>query len=41
MFGEGAATITEGQRVLPERTLATGYVFRHPDLDEALHSLLG
>jgi uncharacterized protein (TIGR01777 family) len=42
MFGsEGAATITEGQRVLPERTLATGYVFRHPDLDEALRSLIG
>jgi uncharacterized protein (TIGR01777 family) len=42
MFGgEGAATITEGQRVLPERTLATGYVFRRPDLDEALRSLIG
>ena len=41
MLGEGAAAVTEGQRVLPERTLATGYVFRHPDLDEALRSLVG
>ena len=41
MLGEGAGTITDGQRVLPERTVATGYAFRHPDLDEALRSLLG
>ncbi len=41
MFGEGSTAVTEGQRVLPERTLATGYVFRHPELDEALRSLLG
>jgi uncharacterized protein (TIGR01777 family) len=40
MLGEGAVAITEGQRVLPERTLATGYVFRHPELDEALGSLV-
>jgi uncharacterized protein (TIGR01777 family) len=40
MLGEGAFAVTEGQRVLPERTLATGYVFRHPELDEALRSLL-
>ncbi len=40
IFGEGAFILTEGQRVLPERTLAEGYVFRHPELDEALRSLL-
>jgi len=40
MLGEGAAAVTEGQRVLPERTLATGYVFRHPELAEALRSLV-
>jgi len=40
MFGEGALMINEGQRVLPERTMATGYVFAHPDLDEALRALL-
>ena len=33
--------LNEGQRVLPERTLASGYVFRHLDLDEALQSLVG
>jgi uncharacterized protein (TIGR01777 family) len=41
MLGEGEVAITEGQRVLPERTIATGYVFRHPKLNEALRSLLG
>jgi len=40
LFGEGALMLNEGQRVLPERTVATGYVFSHPDLDEALKSLL-
>ncbi|GAC1616462.1 MAG: TIGR01777 family oxidoreductase [Candidatus Elarobacter sp.] len=40
LLGEGAMVITEGQRVLPERTLATGYAFRHPELDETLESLL-
>ncbi|MDB5072910.1 MAG: hypothetical protein JWM87_4021 [Candidatus Eremiobacteraeota bacterium] len=40
MLGEGGYILTEGQRVLPERTLGEGYAFRHPDLDEALKSLL-
>ncbi|MBV8369834.1 MAG: TIGR01777 family oxidoreductase [Candidatus Eremiobacteraeota bacterium] len=41
MFGQGAFMLNEGQRVVPQRTQASGYVFRHPDLDEALRSLLG
>ena len=41
LLGEGAEAVTEGQRVLPERTKATGYVFRHAGLDEALRSLVG
>jgi uncharacterized protein (TIGR01777 family) len=41
LFGEGALMLNEGQRVLPQRTAATGYVFRHPELDEALASLVG
>ena len=41
LFGEGALMLNEGQRVVPERTQASGYVFRHPVLDEALDSLLG
>lgn len=40
LFGEGALILTEGQRVLPERTLASGYHFRYPELDPALRSLL-
>ncbi len=41
LFGEGAMMLNEGQRVVPQRTLASGYVFRHPELGEALASLLG
>lgn len=40
MLGEGAAVITEGQRVLPERTVATGYRFQYPALGEALRALV-
>ena len=40
LLGEGAYVITEGQRVLPAATQASGYAFRHPELDEALRSLL-
>ena len=39
LLGEGALVINEGQCVIPERTQATGYVFRHPELDEALRAL--
>jgi uncharacterized protein len=41
LFGEGAMMLNEGQRVVPQRTLASGYVFHHPELGEALTSLLG
>jgi uncharacterized protein (TIGR01777 family) len=40
LLGEGAEIVTEGQRVVPERTLATGYVFRYPELDGALAALV-
>ncbi len=40
LFGEGAIMLNEGQRVIPERTVQTGYRFAHPDLGEALASLL-
>lgn len=39
MLGEGASIVTEGQRVLPEATLAHGYVFRYPELGAALAQL--
>lgn len=40
VFGEGASVLTEGQRVLPEATLAAGYTFRHPEIGEACASLV-
>ncbi len=39
-FGEGAMIVTEGQRVLPQRTQELGYVFEYPTLEEALRSAL-
>jgi uncharacterized protein (TIGR01777 family) len=41
LLGEGASVVTEGQRVLPVRTLATGYSFRYAEIDAAFQSLLG
>lgn len=41
LFGEmGDATLLSGQRALPERLLASGYDFSHPDLPGALEALL-
>jgi len=40
LLGEGATIVIDGQRVLPTRTLATGYAFRYPDLLGALRALL-
>jgi len=38
LLGEGAMILTEGQRVLPVRTEATGYRFLRPELDGALRA---
>ncbi|HYZ15806.1 MAG TPA: TIGR01777 family oxidoreductase [Candidatus Acidoferrum sp.] len=40
VLGEGALLVTAGQRVLPERTLASGYRFRYTEIDEALRSIV-
>lgn len=40
MLGERASLLLEGQRVLPEKVLATGYQFAYPDLQPALRELL-
>ena len=40
LYGEMKEIVTEGQRAVPERPLAEGYAFQHPDLDEALSSAL-
>ena len=36
ILGEGAVVVTEGQRVLPEATLASGYRFSYPSIGAAL-----
>jgi uncharacterized protein (TIGR01777 family) len=42
LFGEmGQALLLDGQRVLPAALLASGYVFRHQDLEDALRHALG
>ena len=40
LYGEMAAIVVNGQRVVPERALALGYAFRHSDLDGALRDAL-
>jgi uncharacterized protein (TIGR01777 family) len=40
-FGEMADTLLASTRLRPERLLATGYRFRFPELEGALHHLLG
>ena len=40
LYGDMAVIVTEGQRAVPRRALDLGYVFAHPDLDEALRSAL-
>ena len=39
-LGEAAMAVLAGQRVTPRRTLALGYQFRFPELDEALADLI-
>jgi hypothetical protein len=40
LYGQMAEIVTEGQRAVPERTLALGYGFRHPELEPALRDAL-
>ena len=40
-FGEGAKVLMEGQRVLPERLLKSGFVFRFSTIEKALGDLIG
>jgi hypothetical protein len=41
LFGEMSQIVTGGQRVLPQRAIALGYEFQHPELDGALEAALG
>src|SRR4051812_25514733 len=40
LYGEMATLVIAGQRAVPRRALEWGYEFRHPELDEALRSVL-
>ena len=40
LYGEMAEIVTSGQRAVPARAQALGFVFAHPDLDEALQRAL-
>ncbi len=40
-LGEAAMVLTQGQRVEPQRTLASGYAFKFPQLDAALRDVAG
>jgi uncharacterized protein (TIGR01777 family) len=39
ILGEAASIVTEGQRVLPEATLASGYLFKYPEIGAALGAI--
>ncbi len=41
LYGEMAEIVTTGQRAVPQRALALGHAYAHPDLDDALRSALG
>jgi uncharacterized protein (TIGR01777 family) len=40
VLGEVASVITTGQRVVPAKALALGYVFKYPHLADALHAIV-
>jgi NAD dependent epimerase/dehydratase family enzyme len=40
LFGEAAAIVVDGQRVVPERVQQLGFTFRYPDIDSALREIL-
>jgi uncharacterized protein len=40
LLGDGAIVVLQGQQVLPNRTLSTGYKYQYPDLQSALVKIL-
>jgi NAD dependent epimerase/dehydratase family enzyme len=40
LLGDVASVITTGQRVLPKKALALGYVFKYPHLVDALRAVI-
>jgi uncharacterized protein (TIGR01777 family) len=41
LYGEMAGMLLGSQRVMPEKTLASGFHYQHPSLEEALRNVLG
>jgi uncharacterized protein (TIGR01777 family) len=39
LYGDAASTLTEGQNVIPEKLLSTGFVFEFPTIEKALLNL--
>ncbi|WP_392533343.1 TIGR01777 family oxidoreductase [Nostoc sp. C117] len=40
LLGDGAIVVLEGQKVLPKRTIETGFEYRYPNLQSALTQIL-
>ncbi len=40
MLGDGAVVVLEGQKVLPQRTLSSGFTYEYPNLKPALAEIL-
>ena len=40
LFGEGSIVVSEGQKVVPEKLLSEGFVFKHPSLKETIEYLI-
>jgi hypothetical protein len=40
LLGDGAKVVLEGQKVLPERTQATGFTYKYPKLEAALKDIV-
>ena len=41
ILGEFAEVILTGQKILPEKLLASGFQFLYPTIDQALNHILG
>ena len=41
MLGEGASVLLASQRIIPTRTLDSGYRFQHLEIESALNDLVG
>lgn len=41
ILGEGASAVLQGQNVIPQRTVESGYKFKYTNVEEALKDILG